>query len=106
MLRDPCLALLQRQISGLHVGGKAALDWHGVRHYVAQEPRLLLYGLKSAKLPAWFTDAFPAEHHRKQIFSSDAVVMQNAGNMKYASVPSNAERARKSLHRSARSWSC
>ncbi|WP_309960841.1 type IV toxin-antitoxin system AbiEi family antitoxin domain-containing protein [Variovorax guangxiensis] len=70
--RDPSLWLLQRQIPGLHVGGKTALDWHGVRHYVSQVPKLQLYGLKSARLPAWFTDYFPAEYHRKQLFSSDA----------------------------------
>ena len=30
----PSLLLLQRQFEGLHVGGKSALDWNGVRHYV------------------------------------------------------------------------
>jgi hypothetical protein len=77
--RDPSLWLLQRQIPGLHVGGKTALDWHGVRHYVSQEPKLHLYGLKSAKLPEWFTDSFPAEYHRKQLFSSDAAGMKHVG---------------------------
>lgn len=77
--RDPSLLLLQRQIPGLHVGGKSALDWHGVRHYVSQAPKLNLYGLKSAKLPKWFTDSFPAEYHRKQLFSSDATGMKHVG---------------------------
>lgn len=77
--RDPSLCLLQRLIPGLHVGGKTALDWHGVRHYVSQEPKLHLYGLKSAKLPQWFTDAFSAEYHRKQLFSSDATGMKYVG---------------------------
>lgn len=74
--RDPSLWLLQRQIPGLHVGGKTALDWHGVRHYVSQEPKLQLYGLKSAKLPEWFTDAFPAEYHRKHLFADDPAGMK------------------------------
>src|SRR5882762_3639601 len=30
----PTLVLLQRSIEGLHVGGKSALDWYGVRQYV------------------------------------------------------------------------
>lgn len=77
--RDPSLRLLQRQIPGLHVGGKTALDWHGVRHYVSQEPKLHLYGLKSAKLPEWFTNSFPAEYHRKQLFRSDATAMKHVG---------------------------
>jgi hypothetical protein len=77
--RDPSLMLLQRQIPGLHVGGKTALDWHGVRHYVSQEPKLHLYGLKSVKLPEWFTNSFAADYHRKQLFSSDATHMKQVG---------------------------
>ena len=77
--RDPSLLLLQRQIPALHVGGKSALEWHGIRHYVSQLPKLHLYGLKSAKLPEWFTDAFPSEYHRKRLFSSDATGMQHTG---------------------------
>jgi hypothetical protein len=34
----PSLLLLQRQFEGLHVGGKSALDWYGVRQYVSQQP--------------------------------------------------------------------
>lgn len=77
--RDPALLLLQRQIAGLHVGGKSALDWHGIRHYVAPTPKLHLYGLKSATLPAWFAGAFPSEYHRKQLFRSDETCMQHVG---------------------------
>ena len=36
----PSLILLQRRLKGLHVGGKSALDWYGVRQYVAQQPVL------------------------------------------------------------------
>src|SRR5690606_3527813 len=32
----PSLVLLQRKFEGLHVGGKSALDWYGVRQYVSQ----------------------------------------------------------------------
>jgi hypothetical protein len=76
--RDPSLLLLQRQIPGLHVGGKSALDWYGIRHYVSQTPKLDLYGLRSAKLPEWFTEVFPSEYRRKQLFSSDASGMLHA----------------------------
>jgi hypothetical protein len=31
-----CLILMQRSVEGLHVGGKSALDWYGVRQYPAQ----------------------------------------------------------------------
>jgi len=64
----PSLALLQRRLAGLHVGGKSALDWYGVRQYVAQQPVLQLYGWVTGQLPDWFTDFFPAEYHRKRLF--------------------------------------
>ncbi|AYH44299.1 type IV toxin-antitoxin system AbiEi family antitoxin domain-containing protein [Azoarcus sp. DN11] len=64
----PCLVLLQRSIEGLHVGGKTALDWYGVRHYLAQQPVLQLYGWAAARLPDWFSERFPAEYHRKRLF--------------------------------------
>ncbi|NWG25047.1 MAG: type IV toxin-antitoxin system AbiEi family antitoxin domain-containing protein, partial [Pseudorhodoplanes sp.] len=65
----PSIALLQRSFEGLHVGGKSALDWHGIRHYVPQRPVLHhLYGWKAGRLPEWFTQRFPAEYHRKRLF--------------------------------------
>jgi len=64
----PSLLLLQRRFEGLHVGGKSALDWHGLRQYVPQQPVLHLYGWAAGRLPAWFTERFPAEYHRKRIF--------------------------------------
>jgi hypothetical protein len=64
----PSLLLLQRRFEGLHVGGKSALDWYGVRQYVAQQPVLHLYGWTAGRLPEWFTERFPAEYHRKRLF--------------------------------------
>ena len=64
----PCLILLQRTVDGLHVGGKSALDWYGVRHYVSQQPVLHIYGWTAAHMPDWFTERFPAEYHRKRLF--------------------------------------
>ena len=64
----PSLALLQRSFAGLHVGGKSALDWHGIRQYVSPRPVLHLYGWKAGRLPDWFTERFPAEYHRKRLF--------------------------------------
>jgi len=40
----PSLRLLQRMIPGFHVGGKTALNWYGVRHYISQQETLHLYG--------------------------------------------------------------
>lgn len=62
------LRLLERRVRGLHVGGKSALDWHGVRHNVAQRPELQLYGWDSGALPSWFTERFPSSYHRRRLF--------------------------------------
>lgn len=64
----PSLKFLENRIQGFHVGGKTALDWHGVRHYVLQVPTLHLYGWTAARLPAWFLKEFSGEYHRKRIF--------------------------------------
>lgn len=64
----PCLSLLRRKIVGLHIGGKTALEWYGVRHYVAQREVLHLYGWTAAHLPEWFVTTFPSEYHRKRLF--------------------------------------
>jgi hypothetical protein len=64
----PSLRLLERRVNGLHVGGKSALDWHGVRHSVAQQPELQLYGWASSSLPTWFTERFPSSYHRLRLF--------------------------------------
>jgi len=40
-----------------------------VRHYVAQQESLHLYGLEAVKLPEWFTERFSAEYHRKRLFT-------------------------------------
>jgi hypothetical protein len=65
----PSLRLLERRVKGLHVGGKSALDWHGVRHNVAHQPTLQLYGWASRPLPAWFKDRFPSAYHRLRLFN-------------------------------------
>jgi len=65
----PSLVLLQQQVAGLHVGGKTALEWYGVRQYVSQQAVLHLYGWIAARLPDWFVQHFPSEYHRKRLFN-------------------------------------
>jgi hypothetical protein len=62
------LRALEHRVKGLHVGGKSALDWHAIRHNVAQQPRLHLYGWTSNSLPVWFTERFPSSYHRLRLF--------------------------------------
>lgn len=64
----PSLRLLERRLTGLHVSGKSALDWHGVRHNVAQRPELQLCGWASGPLPTWFQERFPSTYHRLRLF--------------------------------------
>ena len=73
--RNACLLLLQQKIPGLHVGGLSALDWFGIRQYVAQQPQLQLYGLAPARLPDWFGSRFPAEYHQKRLFNESLGAM-------------------------------
>jgi len=68
----PSLGLLERTIDGFHVGGKTALGWYGLRHYVAHQETLHLYGTKATKLPVWFVKQFPAEYHRKRLFHEES----------------------------------
>ena len=75
----PCLLLLQRKFDGLHVGGKSALDWYGVRQYVSQQPVLHLYGWMAGRLPDWFTERFPAEYHRKRLFDEQPDALLHVG---------------------------
>lgn len=75
----PCLKFLERKIQGLHVGGKTALDWYGVRQYVSQRPVTHLYGWKTATLPDWFTKTFAADYHRKRLFEEEPHKLIHAG---------------------------
>jgi hypothetical protein len=69
------LALLERQLDGLHVGGKTALDWWGVRQYVVQESVLQLYGWSVGRLPEWFSSRFPSEYRRKRLFREEPATL-------------------------------
>jgi hypothetical protein len=79
LARDPSLVVLQRSFEGLHVGGKSALDWYGIRHYLTQQPTLHLYGWSAARLPNWFSERFPAEYHRKRLFDEQPDALLHAG---------------------------
>src|SRR6266545_2383219 len=76
---DPSLLVLERQIAGFHVGGKSALEWYGVRQYVAQQAVLHLYGWVTTRLPDWFVQHFPAEYHRKRLFDETPGKMLGVG---------------------------
>jgi hypothetical protein len=66
--REASLARLAESVSGLHVAGKTALAWRGVRHNIAFKEQLSLWGHKPATLPTWFTTAFPARYQATHLF--------------------------------------
>lgn len=68
--RQASLAQLSQSISGLHVAGKTALAWWGVRHNLAASELLSLWGDAPAKLPEWFTDNFPAHYQASHLFDN------------------------------------
>ena len=92
----PSLVVLQQQVAGLHVGGKTALEWYGVRQYVSQQTVLHLYGWVTARLPDWFVQHFPSEYHRKRLFNETPEQMLGVGrfeNRDNAPLVSSPERA-------------
>jgi hypothetical protein len=66
--RDAALAWLAAEIPGLHVAGKTALAWRGVRHNLPVKERLVLWGDRPATLPRWFSVAFPSSYQATHLF--------------------------------------
>lgn len=95
-LLHPSLLILERRVAGLHVGGKTALEWYGVRQYASQRSLLHLYGWTAARLPAWFDKRFPSGYHRKRLFletPADMPGVQRFGSGENAPRVSTPERA-------------
>ena len=67
--RDACLKFVGKHMPGLHVGGKTALAWRGVRHNLSSRERLTLWGSVPGKLPEWFTSRFPSQYVARVLFS-------------------------------------
>lgn len=84
-------------MEGLHVGGKTALDWYGIRHNLAHRRVLRLYGWTSGPLPAWFTESFPeSSYHRLRLFDESPTSLLHVlpyQNGEEAPLVSNPERA-------------
>ncbi|MDQ9171717.1 type IV toxin-antitoxin system AbiEi family antitoxin domain-containing protein [Oxalobacteraceae bacterium R-40] len=66
--RDGTLVYLSGRIPGLHVGGKTALDWQGVRHNVAFRERLVLWGQKRFKFPRWVDETISYSYQATSLF--------------------------------------
>lgn len=71
LTRDGSLAFLMRQNKGLHVGGKTALSWRGVRHNLTFRETITLWGAKQVHLPEWFITRFEATYQTTKIFDPE-----------------------------------
>lgn len=65
-----CLRFLAGKTPGLHVGGKTALAWQGVRHNIGSNETVVLWGGKVVALPPWFTQRFHARYVSRTLFIS------------------------------------
>lgn len=68
LTRDGSLAFISGRISGVHVGGKTALDWRGIRQNVSFREVLNLWADDPKPLPSWFTEKFPSRCQVTQLF--------------------------------------
>jgi hypothetical protein len=71
LTRDGCLAFLSAQISGLHVSGKTALAWRGVRQNIAFREQINLWGEAPKRMPGWFTQRFQSAYQATQLFDDE-----------------------------------
>lgn len=65
---SPSVEFLARSFTGLHVGGRTALSWRGVRHNLLAREKLVLWGTKKGPLPPWFVQRFPADYVTRGLF--------------------------------------
>lgn len=66
--RDGAITYLTRCIPGLHVGGKTALSWQGVRHNIAFREKVVLWGQRSHRIPAWVVDLMSYSYQTTDLF--------------------------------------
>lgn len=62
------LTYLGRRDAGLHVGGKTALDWQGVRHNIAFRQRIVLWGKHAHRFSPWIEEHMPHTYQTTQLF--------------------------------------
>ncbi len=67
---EACLKFLAHRMAGLHVGGKTALAWRGIRHNVPAREVLCLWGDQKSGLPKWFAKGFPSRYTVRNPFAS------------------------------------
>jgi hypothetical protein len=67
---EGCLAFFSSRVPGLHVGGRTALAWRGIRHNVQFREVTELWGNKQVRIPAWLTERFPCRYQVTRLFDN------------------------------------
>jgi hypothetical protein len=70
LTRDGALAYLMRRHPGLHVGGKTALVWRGIRHHITFRETVCLWGEQQFRLPTWLVSRFPCTYQTTRLFDA------------------------------------
>ena len=65
---DGVIAFLSKRIPNLHVGGKTALNWHGVRHNIAFREQIRLWGGRPYDFPPWVVKYMPFTYQTTKLF--------------------------------------
>lgn len=69
--RDGTISYLARCIPGLHVGGKTALSWQGVRHQIPFQEKVILWGQKAHRIPPWVDEHMAHSFQTTNLFDDD-----------------------------------
>jgi hypothetical protein len=66
--REGVLIFLGQRVPGMHVGGKTALEWQGVRHNISFRERVILWGERPYAMPEWIELHMPHTYQTTAIF--------------------------------------
>ena len=77
LTRDGCLAYLMRRHAGVHVGGKTALAWRGVKHNISFRETISLWGEQPLRLPEWLVSRYACTYQTTHLF--DQALPSNFG---------------------------
>lgn len=66
--QEGTIAYLHRRIPGLHVGGKTALAWQGVRHNMYFREKVTLWGQKSHVFAPWVSEHLSCSYQTTTLF--------------------------------------
>ncbi|SIO48357.1 transcriptional regulator with AbiEi antitoxin N-terminal domain [Burkholderia sp. GAS332] len=67
---DGTIAYLQAYASNLHVGGRAALEWHRMMHHLRFRDRIDLWGRGYCNVPGWAVERLACSYYSLPLFDA------------------------------------